>query len=176
MGKFIITEEEKKHIRKLYEQSPQQEPITPQNDLEALKAQESELNAKLSDVQNKLSNLKRVSELEQKQQIISDLQKRLDEIEKYLKDSCGKLFKSKMCKTYFSEQEKISAQIDRLRGLAQEIEGGEGGGYKSGSDSKEKSHEKVSNWVIALGSVVTLLTTILGKVGVRMGDDQENNG
>jgi len=176
MGKFIITEEEKKHIRKLYEQSPQQEPITPQNDLETLKAQESELNAKLSDVQNKLSTLKKVSELEQKKQIISDLQKRLDEIEKYLKDSCGKLFKSKMCKTYFSEQEKISAQIDKLRGLSQEIEGGDGEGYRSSREKDEKSHEKVTNWVLALGSVVTLLTTILGKVGVHMGGDQENNG
>ena len=175
MGKFIITEEEKKHIRKLYEQSPQQEPITPQNDLEALKAEESELNAKLSDVQNKLSNLKRVSELEQKQQIISDLQKRLDEIEEYLKKSCNKPFKPKMCKTYFREQGKISEQIDSLRGLAQEIEGGDGG-YRSGSDGKEKSHEKVSNWVIAIGGALSLLYTLLGKFGVKMSSNQESNG
>ena len=145
----------------------------PAQDEAALKAQKNELQSKLSDINFKLTKLEEMSEFERKKQIISDLQKRLDDVESYLKSSCNKLFKSYICKQYQKDREKIAEQLDILRGLSEDIE--DGNSEKMGGQDKEAKHQKVANWTIAIGGIITLLTATLSSFGVNINNNQNSN-
>jgi len=153
--------------------TPENPPEQDVNTEDALRTQKNELESKLSVIDSQINNLKRASEFEQKKQTISDLQKRLDEIENYLKNSCRALFKSYICKQYQKDREKITEQLDVLRGLSQDIENSFG--EKMSSEEKEANHQKVANWTLAIGGIIGLLSTTLSAFGINLNNNKNSN-
>ena len=133
---------------------------------EDLEKQRNELMLKMQEIETLLVATRKKEEITEKQKTLTQVQTRLVEVENYLKTSCKKLFKGKLCRNYFKEQEKLSDDLRKIQGLSNEISGGSGNEYRSSSGDNELGNapQKITSWTLAIGGLSSLVFSLLSGI------------
>jgi len=139
---------------------------------EDLEKQRNELILKMQEIETLLGAAKKKEETTEKEKTLAQVQERLVEVENYLKTSCKKFFKGKLCRNYFKEQEKLSEDLRKIQGLSNEISGGSGNEYRSSNSNNELGNapQKITAWTLAIGGLSSLIFSLVS--GINKDDSQ----
>lgn len=133
-------------------------------DEQDLARKEMELMTQMQVIQSGKEKLKKSQEEKEKISQLEFLTDRLNEVEKYIKDTCkGRKFgHGALCRKYFKESENLNNKLLELNKLAGQgsSDGGGLGLRSAGSDEGGGKHQFIVNWTTALGTVLTLLGSI----------------
>jgi len=144
--------------------SSQQTDLPDEQELARLARKEMELMTQMQVIQSGKEKLKKSQEEKEKISQLEFLTDRLNEVEKYIKDTCkGRKFgHGALCRKYFKESENLNNKLLELNKLAGQgsSDGGSLGLRSAGSDEGGGKHQFIVNWTTALGTVLTLLGSI----------------
>ena len=152
------------NIKPITEQEVESSKRTDLPDEQDLARKEMELMTQMQVIQSGKEKLKKSQEEKEKISQLEFLTDRLNEVEKYIKDTCkGRKFgHGALCRKYFKESENLNNKLLELNKLAGQgsSDGGGLGLRSSGSDEDGGKHQFIVNWTTALGTVLTLLGSI----------------